>query len=399
MTPAEALAAQARARALPEPGAGDSERSAELAARIHAAIDRAGGVIGFDAFMELALYAPGLGYYSAGIAGFDQHGDFVTAPELSGLFGRCLARQCAEILAACGGDTIVEVGAGSGALCVQLLAGLEALGQLPARYLVVEVSPALRARQRATVERAAPHLAARVSFQEALPAQPVRGVVVMNELLDALPVRCFALTGTGITESGVGRGESGFNWRPLEGSDIAARLAGRFDPRELGPGYRSEFGAAAEAFVARAAAALAAGAVLIADYGFPRREFYHPQRRAGTLMCHYRHRAHDDPFFGVGLQDITAHVDFTATAEAGVAAGLDLLGFAPQASFLLGAGLLEEAERAAAAGERERYAVSQQVQKLAQPHEMGELFKVMMLGRGIEGDWCGFRLGDHSGRL
>ncbi len=381
----------------PAPGPEALAHSRRLAAHIADEIGQAGGWIPFARYMELALYAPGLGYYAAGAGKFGAAGDFVTAPELSPLFGRTLARQAAQVLAATGGD-ILELGAGSGRLALDLLRELERLDALPARYAILEVSPDLRARQRALLEREAPALLARVAWLDALPERAT-GLVLGNEVLDALPVHLVQRTAAGLAERGVGLEGDAFVWRdrPLEDGPLlaAAREAG-FDGAE--PGYLSEVNLAAPALVASLARRLERGALLFLDYGFPRAEYYHPQRSQGTLMCHYRHHAHADPFFLPGLTDITAHVDFTAVAEAGVEAGLAFLGYTSQASFLINCGLtalLQETPPGEAAYLRQ----AASVQKLLSPSEMGELFKAIALGKGLEGPLLGFGRGDRGHAL
>ncbi|MEW5888469.1 MAG: SAM-dependent methyltransferase [Pseudomonadota bacterium] len=363
--------------------------SERLRSRIRQEIRAAGGWISFARYMELALYAPGLGYYSGGARKFGAAGDFVTAPELSPLFARSLAVQAQEILSA-GGPDILEVGAGSGALAAELLPELERRGALPRRYAILELSGELRQRQEQRLRAAASHLLARVEWLETLPAA-FSGLVLANELLDAMPVHLVAWREDGICECGVAPdAQGGLRWeeRPARGVLLAAA-----ETLPVSPPYLSEINLAARAWVAEWGRILQSGALLLIDYGFPRREYYHPQRGTGTLMCHYRHHAHDDPFHLPGLTDITAHVDFTALAEAGHAAGLQVLGYTSQAQFLLNCGIVDllgipatdpVAHARLAAG----------VQKLLSPSEMGELFKVMALGRGMETPLLGFRRGD-----
>ncbi len=354
----------------------------------------AGGALPFHRYMAEALYAPGLGYYAAGPV-LGEGGDFVTAPELSPLFGRCLARTVAVALEQAGGGVVLEAGAGSGALAVTLLGELQALGALPEAYLILELSPALRARQEARLALEHPTLATRVRWLQA-PPERLHGVVVANELLDALPCHRFLLDEEGAWELGVTWEGGRFAWArlPLEDTHLAQRV------RALAAGlprpYASEVGLVAETWVRTLGQALERGLMLLIDYGFPRHEYYHPQRAEGTLMCHYRHRAHPDPLVLVGLQDLTAHVDFTALAEAGVEAGLEVAGFTPQGAFLADAGL---GELLTGAPEPERLRLAQAAKRLTLPHEMGELFKVLALRRGPGGPLPGFRLLDHRPRL
>lgn len=384
--------------ALPTPSDAALAHSAQVTAHLHAAVADAGGWLSFARFMDLALYAPGLGYYAAGAHKFGAAGDFITAPEMTPLFGQALARQIAQVLTETGGD-VLEAGAGTGRLAADLLLALEQLGTLPERYCILDLSADLRQRQQATLAAAAPHLLARVVWLDRLP-DAWNGVIVGNELLDAMPVHLVAWRADGIHERGVGLGEHGeFVWRerPAAGEllaaaqEIAAQCA-------IPPGLASEIGLASRAWSAEWGRRLTRGAIVLIDYGFPRREFYHPQRAGGTLMCHYRHHAHPDPFYLPGLQDITAHVDFTSVIAAAHPAGLDLLGFASQGQFLLNCGILDLLA-ALPPDSPEYIRAAGAVNKLVLPHEMGELFKVIALGRGIDGPLAGFARGDQSHRL
>jgi len=369
--------------------------SAALSTLIRDAISEAGGVISFSRFMELALYQPGLGYYAGGRQKFGSAGDFVTAPELGHVFARCLARQCQQILSDTRGD-ILEAGAGSGALAADLLLELERLDCLPARYRILELSHELRARQAETLRARAPHLLARVMWMDALPEPGFRGVVLGNELLDAMPVDRFRVHGTHVVRLGVGVEDDHFVWRELP-ADSA--LVERVSALHLADDYESEIGLAAEGWVRSVADVLEHGVLLLIDYGFPRSEFYHPDRSSGTLMCHYRHHAHPDPLRLVGLQDITAHVDFSAMAAAARDAGMELFGYASQALFLIGCGLDEVAGDLFGDNPRVQLEVSNEIKKLTLPHEMGELFKVIAFGRGAVEALRGFALQDRRARL
>jgi SAM-dependent MidA family methyltransferase len=378
-------------QALPPPTAEEQAHSDKLVRLIADEIAASGGKISFACFMELALYAPGLGYYVAGKYKFGAQGDFVTAPEIGSLFARCLAHQCQTILTNMGGGDILEVGAGSGVLAADLLRALEAADALPEHYFILELSADLCERQSETLLQKAPHLVDRVHWLDALP-DSFRGIVLANELLDATPVERFRVTENGLNQIHVAWEDSHFVWQELP-IDSTIQLP------TLPSGYVSEINLHAEAWVRSLGDILKQGVILLIDYGFPRAEFYHPQRSQGTLMCHFRHHAHDDPFILVGLQDITAHVDFTAMAEAGTDAGLSLLGYTSQAAFLLGNNL----DRIVAASDpndvRAHLELTQQVKKLTLPHEMGELFKVMALGRGIKEPLRGFSVQDRRGRL
>lgn len=383
---------------LPAPSSEASAHSRRLAAVLREAIAVAGGWLSFARFMELVLYAPGLGYYAAGATKFGAAGDFVTAPEMTACFGRALAVQAAEVMAA-SAPVVLEAGAGSGRLAADLLGELERLGALPDRYAILELSADLRERQRALLAASVPALLPRVEWLDHLPER-FSGLVLGNEVLDAMPVHIVAWRADGIYERGVGSddGES-FTWveRPAGGALLAAaEEIGR--QCRLPPGYESEIGLAARAWCAGWGERLGRGAVLLLDYGFPRREFYHQQRGRGTLMCHYRHHAHPDPFYLPGLQDITAHVDFTGVIAAADSAGLDLLGYTGQGQFLLNCGILDRLA-GLPADTPEYIRAAGAVNKLLLPHEMGELFKVIAFGRGIDGPLLGFARGDQSRRL
>jgi SAM-dependent MidA family methyltransferase len=383
---------------LPTPSPEALAHSGRLVAAIAREIGARDGWIPFARFMDMLLYEPGLGYYAAGARKFGAAGDFVTAPGMSALFGRALARQVAQVMAM-SAPAVLEAGAGTGRLAADLLAELERLGQLPEHYDILDLSADLRERQQQTLAAAVPHLLPRVRWLDRLPAT-FTGVVVGNELLDAMPANVVAWREDAICERGVEfDGTIGFAWgeRPAGGALLAAATEiGR--QCRLPAGYESEIGLAARAWAAEWGHRLERGALLLIDYGFPRHEFYHPQRSGGTLMCHYRHHSHTDPFHLPGLQDVTAHVDFTAIIAAAHASGLDLLGYTSQGQFLLNCGILEllggqptdTADYVRAAGAANR---------LLLPQEMGELFKVIAIGRGIDEQLLGFASGDRSHRL
>ena len=358
---------------------------------IHREIDTTGGWIGFARFMELALYAPGLGYYVAGAAKLGGEGDFVTAPEISPLFGRTLARQIAQLLE-CSAGHVLELGAGSGTMAADVLGELQNVDRLPQRYLILETSPQLVERQQRTLQQRHPALKDRIEWISALPAG-FGGIVIANEVLDALPTHLVVWRRGGIYERGVSWKDR-FVWadRPLPLGTL--RSAAEAIGAEAD--YVSEISLVVPALVRTLSATLRKGALLLIDYGFGRREYYHPQRLQGTLMCHYRHRAHDDPFFLPGLQDLTAHVDFTAVAEAGIESGLKLLGYATQAQFLVNSGITQLLEGHPGDATTSRFALTAGAQKLLSPAEMGELFKVIALGRGIDRPLIGFASGDKS---
>jgi SAM-dependent MidA family methyltransferase len=380
---------------LPAPSPDAAAHAARVAEHVRGEIARSGGWLPFPQYMAAALYAPGLGYYMAGARKLGPDGDFTTAPEMTPLFGHALAQQVRELLAQ-GLTEVLEIGAGSGALAASILEELDRLGALPERYLILELSADLRARSRDAIAARVPHLMERVAWLATLP--PVfSGIALGNEVLDAMPVEVVRTAQDGaIEQGGVVAAGDGFawSWRAAEGAVLAAarRLA-------LPPGYTTEIGLAAEAFVSTLGRSLERGAALFVDYGFPGREFRHPQRTMGTLMCHYRHRAHDDPFFLPGLQDITAHVDFSAIADAARAAGCDLLGYATQANFLLDCGLPDLMLRVPPEDAARYLPQAAAANKLLSPSEMGELFKVIAFGRGMPDALRGFRSGDRRASL
>lgn len=359
-------------------------------------IRAAGGWLPFEQWMQAALYAPGLGYYSAGSTKLHRAGDFTTAPETSPLFGQALAHQVAEILEASGAHMVLEFGAGSGALAASLLPALQDM-DLPVSYQILEVSADLRARQR---DRLAPWKD-QVHWLDALP-QAFTGCVLANEVLDAMPAILFEWTVhdtpalLGVAPETRPQASEPFCWATTDAPKDLAALIGHRTPHV--PGYRSELNPQAEAWVRNLGQWLKKGAALIIDYGFPRAEYYHPQRHQGTLMCHFRHHAHGEPLVLAGLQDITTHVDFTAMADAALEGGLDVLGYTSQARFLLNAGLMELIQ---AHGDDPAQRVRQltELNVLLSEAEMGELFKVLAVGRGMEPPLRGFLQGDRRDRL
>lgn len=377
--------------ALPQPTPEALAHSADLTALIQSEIETAGGWLGFDRYMHLALYAPGLGYYSAGLEKFGEGGDFVTAPEISPLFGRCLARQAAQILAITGGN-LLELGAGSGKLAIDMLKELDRIGQLPEQYLILEVSAYLCEKQKNTIYAELPlRLSQKIVWLDAMPTT-FTGMVVGNEVLDATPVHLVAWHDNGISERGVAIKNGQFVWhdQPLTGGplfDAARELS-------LPAGYVGEIPLTADGLIASLSAMLEKGVILMLDYGFPRREFYHPHRAQGTLMCHYRHQAHDDPFVYPGLQDITAHVNFTGIAEAAVGQGATLLGYTSQTQFLINCGITDFLSEISPADVAAYLPLAAQAQKLVSPAEMGELFKAIALSKAYNEPLLGFARGD-----
>jgi len=387
---------------LPPLSAAAQEHSDAAAAHLRAAITANGGWLPFDHWMAEALYAPGLGYYAAGnvkLADGDDDaktpaGDFVTAPQLTPLFARTMARQAAQVLRQTQTQAVLEFGAGTGALAEGVLRELDAMGLDQTRYLILEVSADLRARQAA---RLAP-FGNRVQWLDALP-NAFAGCVLANEVLDAMPVSLFTWDAAGaVQERGVALdADGGFIWedRPAPvalASAVAARMPAL-------PGYVSEINLQGEAWIAAMGGWLERGAALLVDYGFPRSEYYHPQRAGGTLMCHLRHHAHGDPFTAPGLQDITAHVDFTAMADAALESGLQVLGYTSQARFLMNAGLMDLLAQLDPSDAQQYAQAVAPVQKLLSEAEMGELFKVLAVGRGVTESLAGFARGDRLGKL
>jgi SAM-dependent MidA family methyltransferase len=383
---------------LPELTPEEAAHSAALTERIHAEIVAEGGWIGFDRFMQLALYEPGLGYYSAGACKFGAAGDFITAPEVAPVFSRCLALQCAEVLQELGpASRLLELGAGSGAMAADLLAELERQGALPAEYWILDLSADLRERQRATLERVVPHLLPRVQWLDSLPAEPFVGMILANEVLDALTIERFAIRGGEVNALGV---SSEFGRLQLAEVRAASRLVAAVRGIEadtdsaLPDGYESEVCTGLAPWLESIAYSLERGVLLFIDYGLPRREYYSAERTRGTLLCHFRHRFHDDALSRVGLQDITAWVDFTAVAEAAQGAGCEVAGYTTQAHFLIGCGLGDFVANVEGLELVQRLNLSRQAMVLTLPGEMGERFKVIALSKDFVSPLQGFATRD-----
>jgi SAM-dependent MidA family methyltransferase len=417
---------------LPPLSADEQQHSAAVAVRLREAVAAAGGWLSFEHFMELALYAPGLGYYSAGSAKIGSGGDFVTAPEISDLFSRCVASQCAQVLSATGGG-ILELGAGTGRMAGAVLESLAAAGVLPDRYYILEVSADLAERQRARLSSLPLSLRERVVWLQRLPERPFRGVILANEVLDALPCQRFvvgadgaslsdglaahepivresaahesaargsavhesAARGSVVHELGVSlKGDSFIERAAIPDAALAGALESllRELPQPLPSGYTSEVCLKLEPWIASVGECLERGLILLFDYGLPRSHYYHPQRVNGTLRCHFKQLAHDNPYINVGVQDITAWVDFTRVAEAGVAAGLDVTGFCTQTAFLLATGI--ESLVAGAVGVVEAARLAGEARRLLMPGEMGEAFKAIALTRDYDAALSGFALQD-----
>lgn len=375
---------------LPIPNAEALAHSQRLTALIQDRIRQQQGWISFADFMQMALYEPQLGYYSGGAKKFGMGGDFVTAPEISPLFAQTLARQVSQVLAETHGD-ILELGAGTGRLAVDMLLALQGLDQLPEQYFILEVSAHLRQVQQEKIRAALPEaLANRVFWLDTLPLH-FTGIIIGNEVLDAIPVHLIHRTAQGLCERGVSF-DKDFIWqdKPLSSGSLYEAA----DALSLPEGYLTEICQAASGLIASLAQALQRGAILMVDYGFSAHEYYHPQRNSGTLMCHYQHHAHPDPFLNVGLQDITSHVDFTRIAQAGVDAGLELAGFCSQAQWLMNCGILDLLSQVSPQ-DMARYApLAAAAQKLLSPAEMGDLFKVIAFTRQFDAPLLGFSAGD-----
>ncbi len=386
---------------LPAPDPAASAHSTHLIEYICAAMAANGGTLPFSRFMELALYAPGLGYYSAGMRKFGAGGDFVTAPELSPLFSRCVARQCRQVLAHVGG-AILELGAGSGAMAATMLRELEWLDSLPDLYAILEISAELRERQQQTLAAQAPHLLERVVWLDTLPAPGWRGLIVGNEVVDAMPVERFRITPAGPVPLHVAWAEDRFVWCEGEATTALTDAVNALQKAlgcSLPPAYESEYNARLPAWIAALAEVLTAGVALLIDYGHPRREYYHPERSSGTLRCYYRHRVHADPLILPGLQDITASVDFSALADAAVAAGLAVAGYTSQNYFLFGCGLESLLAAVDPADTLPYLQLASQVKVLTLPEEMGERCKAMALSKGLDIPLQGFAFYDERRRL
>lgn len=356
----------------------------------------ADGWLSFERYMELVLYAPGLGYYSAGAHKFGAEGDFTTAPEVSSLFGACVARQCAQVLGALGGGSILEIGAGSGRLAADVLSRLETLGRLPARYSILEVSADLRERQQRHLARHLPHLQGCVHWLDQPPEESFDGLILANEVLDALPVARFRWYRDRVEELGVvmEEGRLALIARPASSgvTEAVERLAnsdGGWDG-----GYVSEYCPRLSAWTQDVTRSLRNGAVFWFDYGLPRSQYYLPERHEGTLLCHFRHRACHDPLLFPGLQDITAWVDYTLLAEASRAAGFAVSGFTTQSYFLAGLSIDQEMQNMAGDDANRFARLANQARQLMLPGEMGERFKAMAWLRGLELPLSGFDLQD-----
>lgn len=354
-----------------------------------------GGWISFADFMHIALYAPGLGYYSAGMTKFGKEGDFVTAPEISPLFSQSIANFCIPILKTLKNSSILELGAGSGKMAATLLQHLTQKDCLPEKYTILEVSADLKERQQQYLKTHCPNFYSRIEWLSALP-HTFNGILLANEVLDAMPVHLFQISDNQtILEGGVYCDDTWrLSFKETQNSALINAVTALSIP--LQAGYTSEINLQLAPWLASLSDCLNQGVMLFIDYGFPRHEYYHRSRHMGTLMCHYQHHAHPDPLQHIGLQDITAHVDFTALALAATQCGLDVAGYTHQAGFLLGNGILDLAQ---SNDPKQQWAHSAQIQQLTHPHEMGELFKAMALTKNIEMPLTGFDMFDLRHKL
>ncbi len=373
-----------------------------LSKRIRQTIESSNGHIGFDDFMQLALYEPGLGYYAGAAEKFGRDGDFITAPELSPMFGASVARQCQEVLLRTKGE-IFEFGAGAGHLAANVLLELANLDSLPTKYTILELNAQMRERQCQTIKAVAPEQLNCTQWVSELPKRSLSGVILANEIVDALPAKAFKTRGGSILERRVCVNDHQFAWQDVPaGPALKAQITDRVSSEIINSNdaYVSEINLTIEPWINDLSHILENGLGLIFDYGHVRSEYYRPDRTNGTLHCHYRHRAHGDPFWSPGLQDITASVDFTAIAEAADAAGLHVAGFVDQANFLLGCDLLVDAERRATrAGAADLARLAHETKVLTLPTEMGTRFKVLALTKGYNHGLRGFQIRDDRHRL
>jgi len=363
-----------------------------------------GGVLSFADFMKIALYAPGLGYYSAGMAKIGKEGDFITAPEVSSFFSQCVANQCAAILNSLSPDSsILELGAGTGRMASDLLLDLKSKNALPRCYMILEVSADLKERQQVLLQQSLPDYYENIKWITDL-NDSFSGIILANEVIDALPVHLFKISEHGDILEGIVT-QRDKTWTLEYDTPLTPKLPDAVQALQsslsepFAPFYTSEILLSLSPWLASLGRCLEKGVMLFIDYGFPRHEYYHPSRNSGTLMCHSRHRAHSDPMQHIGLQDITSHVDFTALALAAKQCGLNVAGFTTQANFLMSNGLLSLMSPASFENIKEATQISQQIQMLTAPHEMGELFKVMALTKKYDEPLQGFQERDHRHRL
>ena len=391
---------------LPTPDEFALKLSQKLREKISLAIMENGGSIGFEQYMQMALYEPALGYYSAGSSKFGEQGDFVTAPELSSIFSRCLAKQCQQVLSEISSGCILELGPGTGVMAIDILRELERNNALPKIYYMLEPSADLRQRQQQNVKNEIPHLEERIVWLEYLPDEKIEGVILANEVIDAMPVKRIVfdheIEEYAVTCESESSGQTRFQWIKKDIDQKSLNFVQELLDtlkEDLPTPYTTEINFYIKPWLNSLNDILDKGLILISDYGYPRQEFFHPQRHEGTLICHYRHHAHDDPFLYPGLQDITASVDFTAVAEAAVNIGLHVSGFTTQAHFLIASGLGQLVSEYETDDVVERSRMTHQVSKLTMPGEMGEKFKFIGLSKSFDVQLQGFDFIDQKSRL
>jgi len=387
---------------LPVPDQAALLQSEKLVSHVKATMGEQGGVIGFDQYMKMALYEPGLGYYSAGSRKFGPDGDFVTAPEISPLFSKCLARQCAQVLSELGTGVILELGAGTGAMAKDLLLELEKQNSLPDNYFILEVSADLKQRQQELLNKSLPHLVDRIVWLDSFPKKALSGLILANEIIDALPVRRFKKTSGTYKELKVGLGNNEFIWVDADAEPEMVKVLEQLEHDLAYPfpeNYISEINMDLEQWLSALEQVLESGAMLFIDYGYSASEYYHPERTDGSLLCHYRHRVHADPFYYPGLQDITTSVNFTAVAECADKVGLNVSGYTNQTYFLFGCGLDQLVADMDSQDIKSRIKIAQQVRTLTSPEEMGERFKVIALTKNYNNAMLGFSIMDQRVRL
>ena len=388
--------------ALPEPDAAAKKRSRALSASIVNACEQRGGSIAFSEFMQMALYQPGLGYYAGGLEKFGEAGDFITAPEVSPLFSQCVARQLAQLINQAAVVDVMEFGAGSGRMAADILLELERLNALPGHYYILELSAELRDRQQQTIADRAAHLGGKVQWLDALPQEAMSAVIVANEVLDAMPVECFRIHDDTVEQLRITARDDHLQamYAQADGEMVEqVRIIERRRGSGFEDGYCSEFNPAIRAWLAGLFAVLDEGVVLLVDYGYPVKEYYLDERDNGTLVCHYQHRAHADPLWYPGLQDITAFVDFSAVAHAADDVGFEVSGYTSQALFLMGCGLADLHQSLVNEDPVQQLSLAQQIKTLTLPSEMGERFKAMALSKNLDLSLIGFAMQDYRNRL
>lgn len=384
---------------LPEPTAEEAEQSQKLCELVKQAIIDAKGWLDFEQYMQLALYAPYLGYYSGGAQKFGELGDFITSPEVSPLFGQTLAQPVAKLLAKIPGAKLIEFGAGSGKLATDLLLALEDLEVLPEEYLIIELSAELQQRQQETIKEKAPGLLGRVRWLSHLPKSPINAIVIANEVLDAMPVKRFKLKDKSIEALGVELSGEGFQLSYKQADEELINKVNFLNIHSEGVDYTSEINFQIKPWVKSLSQCINTGAVYLIDYGYPRSEYYSEERHMGTFLGYYRHRSIDSPLWFPGIQDLTAFVDFTEVAEAAIENGFDVDGFTSQGNFLINSGLAKVVENTKTDTEIQRLQIAQQMKTLSLPGEMGERFKVIGLSKGLDDNVPGFEVRDFRYRL